>query len=356
MIAVGYSEVDNAAAAWFSTPTSITPTTVPSPTTTQAPSAPTGDAVSAEEVGVVIPVAGAPTVMAYGEGSVWVSNRRGGAGVVSRLDATGNEVAIIELGEAPRPDSIAAADGAVWVGVEYLAEAGRIDPVTNSFSGEWVEVGFPATVAVGGGHAWVLGYGQDDPTYVVSQLDVATGEIVTEVSVDQGGFPFGIVAAGNTVWAGVDSDEPILYQIDPSSGEVVSMLEIFPAYPMVDYDGGDTYIAFDGEALWVTGGHMVEGGGLLLRIDPETAEIVESIRLDMRPTTMAVGEGRVWVLGWVDEGQKEVHVIDASTNTVTGGPIVFEQLPSDIAVGGGALWISHADAGTVTRIDLAELP
>jgi len=249
---------------------------------------------------------------------------------LSRIDPGTNEVvATLEMGTRAEPaepgetarafevNSIAAADGSVWVGSEIFGLVRRLDPTTMQFTGDWVEVSWPAKVAVGEGAAWALGYGDTDYG-TVFELDVTEGTVVSEIPVAQTPW-FGIAAGGGAIWPLIltdDGGEPAAVKIDPESREIEATISVFPVDPIEVHQA----VSLADGAVWVTGGNTVDGGGLLLRIDPDTAEIVASIRLDIWPTSMAVGEGRIWVLGWVGEEEKQIHVVDAATNAVIGGP------------------------------------
>ena len=88
-------------------------------------------ATAANPIAVVatIPVGTTPSVVAVGEGAVWVVNFNSNS--VSRIDPLKNRVAAtIAVGHGP--DGIAVGEGAVWVANEEGATIFRIDPGTNA--------------------------------------------------------------------------------------------------------------------------------------------------------------------------------------------------------------------------------
>src|SRR5262249_13344970 len=104
-----------------------------------------------------------PTVLATGEGAVWVANRvvppngvapSGKRGTVSRIDPRTNAViATITVGR--EPFGIAVGDGAVWVGNRTDFTVSRIDPRSNRVTAT-IKIGNrPQGVAVGAGRVWV---------------------------------------------------------------------------------------------------------------------------------------------------------------------------------------------------------
>ena len=96
-----------------------------------------------------------------------------------------------------------------------------------------------------------------------------------------------------------------------------------------------------------------EGGGPIAEpdsiavIDPHSNKLVDTVRVGVRPSSMATGFGSIWTTHFSDN---EVSRIDVRTRSlrqtlrVRGGP-------SGIAVGGGAVWVANNLDGTVSRID-----
>jgi peptide/nickel transport system substrate-binding protein len=72
----------------------------------------------------------------------------------------------------------------------------------------------------------------------------------------------------------------------------------------------------------------------------------ESVAVDAAPTSVAVGDGAVWVTN-ADAGT--VSRIDLRTKNVL--PIQVGNSPNGIAVGGGGVWVANHDDGTVSWIN-----
>ena len=86
----------------------------------------------------------------------------------------------------------------------------------------------------------------------------------------------------------------------------------------------------------------------LVRIDPETNELVAAIPVGANPSAVAVGEGTVWV---ASKDDRTIARIDPRSSVVAeivdvsnAGP------PISIAVGGGEVWTGHAFAVFDTSI------
>lgn len=78
-------------------------------------------------------------------------------------------------------------------------------------------------------------------------------------------------------------------------------------------------------------------------LDPETGALEAHVSLGTSPSSIAIGEGSVWVL---DADDKTVSRIDPSTREVVR-TFSTSSTPTDIAAGAGALWIGNAGRGGV---------
>ncbi|MGH3137218.1 MAG: BTAD domain-containing putative transcriptional regulator [Gaiellaceae bacterium] len=90
-------------------------------------------------------------------------------------------------------------------------------------------------------------------------------------------------------------------------------------------------------------------------LDLDTGEILGTVDLGTSPSSVAIGEGYVWVL---DADDKTVSQIDPDTREIVR-TFSTSSTPTDIAVGAGALWVGNAGATggllpeSVSRIDPA---
>jgi YVTN family beta-propeller protein len=99
-------------------------------------------------------------------------------------------------------------------------------------------------------------------------------------------------------------------------------------------------------SLWVS--VTQDTGGLLVRIDPGTQQIVASIPVGGFPVGIAVAAGSLWVTSY-DDGT--LARVDPATNkvvvTIPVGPG-----PAQLAVDAGMIWVGNS-AGSITRVDPA---
>jgi DNA-binding SARP family transcriptional activator/ABC-type branched-subunit amino acid transport system substrate-binding protein len=110
-----------------------------------------------------------------------------------------------------------------------------------------------------------------------------------------------------------------------------------------------------GLTAWrLTGGEAEQQTAGAIALDPDTGAVREGISFGTAPSSVAVGEGSVWVL---DGDDRTVTQIDPETNDVLR---IFStsSRPTDIAAGAGAVWVGNGQSGdpdefpeSVSRID-----
>jgi len=190
-----------------------------------------------------------PAQLLYANGSVWVSEHRGGT--ISRIDpVTTMIVATIPVGSTGPSGStfLAAGDGSIWVSIPNDETIVRVDPTTNKIR---------ATIHVG--HADALDAG---------------GQIAADP------------VAG---WAILQSDSNAgVARIDPTSNAITARL-IFPGVA-----GSPLLI---GGVVWVPN-YVQDAAGArqLLAIDPATNTVVDALQIaDGNPDTVVSAFGSVWV-------------------------------------------------------------
>src|SRR4029077_3949683 len=89
--------------------------------------------------------------------------------------------------------------------------------------------------------------------------------------------------------------------------------------------------------------------GVVIRVDPDTREVVERIDVGGRPGAIVAGGGGIWV---ADNAGGGVTAINAVGGRIFKRGIAPHAAPLRLAVGAGAVWVSSASTGAVRRIDL----
>ena len=181
-----------------------------------------------------------------------------------------------------------------------------------------------------------------------------------------------VIAQGDGVVWVLDSEGGHLFKVS-SGGNVIATVDILHASALAAGNG----------AVWVGTVPILTQGGPLHRIDPTLNRIVRTLdvpgccnslavspgtvwaeaqtnvyRIDSRSgpvrtydfggQTMAIGEGRIWVL---DTLRGSVRSIDVRTGT-PGPPILLPGSPVGVAAGFGGVWVSTRE-GEVFRIPVS---
>jgi Tol biopolymer transport system component len=179
-------------------------------------------------------------------------------------------------------------------------------------------------------------------------------ELSVTATIPAGAFLRGVAVGEGAVWATVDdasgaSDDHLLVRIDPTTNEIVDSLPLPEAGDLAVGDG----------AVWVLSRAAKEGA--VLRIDPSTNRIVATIPVADQLSNVAVGEGAVWVTGSNEANPPsgEVLRIDPTTNEVVTRIPVLGGWPRDLVIGEGSVWVyGHSrlgdhgwEASSLWRID-----
>jgi YVTN family beta-propeller protein len=82
-------------------------------------------------------------------------------------------------------------------------------------------------------------------------------------------------------------------------------------------------------------------------IDPSSNKVAASVPVGVRPSSVATGEGAIWVAN-VDD--RTMSRIDPASRTVVGNA-ALQATPTDLAVGDHSVWIANGLLGTVSRFD-----
>ena len=273
----------------------------------------------------IFPVAGTPDWSVVAADSVWVSSAR--VNHVVQLNARANTPGLIA--DVKRPCSgLSAAFGSIWV---------------------------PSC----GDHTLV-------------RLDPATAKPIAMIAADPANSEGGITAGAGSLW--IVTKPSRLVRISPESNAITAS---------ADLPTGATNVAFGAGAVWISSYDQDR----LLRVDPATMAVTDSISVGPKPRFLTVSDDAVWTLNQGDGSVSRVsltrpklvatiacgipgeggeiafgagHVwatmfdvplteIDPATNTVTrqwtghGG--------DGLRVGLGSLWLSNLMQGTVWRLD-----
>ena len=186
-------------------------------------------------------------------------------------------------------------------------------------------------VAITPDAVWVASTGP----FAVHRIDPTTNKRVATVKL--GGEPCAGLATGfGSLWIPLCGDTPALARVDLKSNVVIGLLKIGPAAA----EGG---ITASPDSIWL----VTDKSGSLVRIDPGTGMIRQTIRVPAGSYNPFYYEGRIWVTH--AEGS-ELTSVDAVTGallrTAATGPG-----PRFLAAGAGAVWTLNQGDGSLTRVD-----
>ncbi|HEX6033149.1 MAG TPA: hypothetical protein VFY83_01900 [Anaerolineales bacterium] len=225
-----------------------------------------------------IPLPQGAWAVAFGDGSIWVTDRTEHA--VLRLDMETGSAAGSPIALGFEPREITYGEGAIWVCSADHNRLARIDPQTNQVVTEidLLSLEIPDHVflllAAGEGAVWIT-----DQTHVI-QIDPQTNQMVGQP------LPAGeeIIAVGlghGTLWTG-SHDDGIVSRVDAKTHSVVASFDVgFSVHGL----------AVSEKSAWV----LDEHGFGIVRIDPQNNELQERIAIDFIAANLTAGAGSVWV-------------------------------------------------------------
>jgi len=232
--------------------------------------------------------------IAFGNGALWVTTVASGdlgassdTDAVSRIDPkTGKVLSTVKVPRAPM--SLAFTSEAVWV-VNFGMDGDiviRIDPQTNQLIGEPIQTGrAPLSLAVGEGSVWVANHDAN----TITRIDLATNQVLANITVPS--EPHRVAYGEGAVWVANWHINSVT-RIDPQTNQIVG--EPIP----IGFHAGN--IAAGLGSVWVTSDYRGPGDGapedvVLVRIDPQTNQTVETIPLGGHPIDVEIAGDAVWV-------------------------------------------------------------
>ncbi len=217
----------------------------------------------------------------------------------------------------------------------------------------------PASIAVGGGYAWVANSAEG----TVWKIDLTSNLVVGKVTVGDpsaivgcisrnvhqtphGDFrirncdlPKAVAVSKGAVWAG-KGDTKSLVRIDPATDRVVDTIAV-GVEPW--------YIAASDTAVWLSDWRT----NTVVRVDPTDDRVVATIGgLPAGPTGLALSPGALWVASSRDN---MLTRIDTSTNQIAA-TLATDKTPLPVAYAYGSIWVRNEfqeGTGTVQRVDPA---
>ncbi|HEY3187037.1 MAG TPA: adenylate/guanylate cyclase domain-containing protein, partial [Solirubrobacteraceae bacterium] len=225
----------------------------------------------------VVAAAVAIPVFALGRGSGGSKGlARIGANAVGAVDpSSGDLLASIPVGATP--GSLAYGAGSLWVTNNDAHSVSRIDPKTNAVV-QTIQVGSgPAGVAVAGGFVWVT----NSLDGTVSKIDPNDNNGTVVATPLVGNRPTGIASDGSSLWV-ADSGDGTMVRIAPRTATVTKTIPV---------GAGADAVAVGGGLVWVTS----ESGNSVTRINARSGTVLPPIDVGNGPSAVSLGAGAAWV-------------------------------------------------------------
>jgi YVTN family beta-propeller protein len=93
---------------------------------------------------------------------------------------------------------------------------------------------------------------------------------------------------------------------------------------------------------------FVPAANTVVELDPSTGNIVGGVTVGTTPTSLAYGDGQLWVGNFDDKTVQSIDVSNRTAAPAKGGVLTN---PTGIAVGGGFVWVTNGFSGQVVKID-----
>jgi ABC-type transport system substrate-binding protein/DNA-binding SARP family transcriptional activator len=255
----------------------------------------------------VVTSVGRPNGVAYGAGSVWVTDSADN--MLLRIDPAGHVNDRIQVGSGPA--GVVVADGEVWVANELDGTVSEVNPGSGTPVAT-IPVGIgPDAIASGFGSVWVANITSD----TLSRINATTGEFVATVSLRTA--PSAIAVGDGAVWV-TSQETGELLRVDPAGNHISQ------AIPVGQSPDG---LAVGADAVWVA-----DGGGSLSRVDPRTGK-VQTTAVGGAPAGVVYADGAVWVANGVSGTVSRIDPGTGATKQIQVG-----NQPTDLAAAGGAVW------------------
>lgn len=324
-------------------PTFQWPTLIPSPTTVVPPVPDDKRIVASIDVG------NSPWNMTVANGYLWVLAGNSIVRIDPQTDQVVGKPIPVSVPEHAMLEAIVVGDDALWVSIIGGGNIGvpneidsvvRIDPQTGETVATIKVRRGPVSLAYTPGVVWAVNWG----AHLISRIDTKTNELAGE-PFRTGAAPYNMAFGDESLWI-VNHDDGTVTRLDPETNRIIA--EIPSSWE-------PHRLAFGEGAVWVGNWHDLS----VSRIDPQTNQFVgEPIPIGYVAGSIAAGDGNVWVTSdyrGMDAFPEPFpdHVvlvrIDPKTNTVVD-TIPLGGHPVDVEVTEAAVWVSIQNPDRVLKI------
>ncbi len=187
----------------------------------------------------------------------------------------------------------------------------------------------PGRLAAAGGSIWVAAdLGPD-----IWRVDASTAKVTRRIHLPEGVSEGGVAYGARSLWL---ASGPGVVRVDPADGRIEHRFRL----PGIS---GSMRLVFANGFLWAAR----PGNGVVAKIDPADNRILKTTPLHGWVSDLAVGGGRIWVSIIPDDKVYELSPDDLSVQSVA--PLGRD--PERISFGGGELWSANPGTASITRLD-----
>jgi YVTN family beta-propeller protein len=266
------------------------------------------------------PIGFEPAAVAAGDGSVWVANPE--AGTVARVYKGGKRVDTIDVG--PNPVGLAFGAGSLWVAGGDDGAVAQVPPSANR-AVQRIPVGNGLrALAVGYGAVWAATTLDGE----VVRLDLRSGRVAKRIPV--AGHPVAVATGAGAVWVAAEDSNSVV-RIDPRSDKVVQRIGV---------GNGPSAVAVGLGAVWVAN----RQDGTVSRIDPGRDRVSNTGPAGHDPVALSIADGGVWIA----DAAGAVLRFDPHTNSIVQ-TVRIGSRAADLATLGGAVWTAVVAPPTAHR-------
>lgn len=257
-----------------------------------------------------------PVAVVFDEssGRLWVASLDAGVLTDFAVDGQGQDRT---TGRVGRPTDIALGDGLVWVADVYDKSVTRVDATTGEAQ-PTIQGVVARRIAYGAGSGWAI----DDLVDRLLRLDRQSGQVAQEIDLGAGAYPNGLAVGADSVWVG---------NVGPSTLSRIDTVRATVTVPGIALRGVPEVVSSGTHDVWIA----ARDNDIVMRVDPSTNSVSQTISVGDQPMSIAADGDTVWV-GCA--GTNEVWHL-AHDGTVLA-KIGVGGVPSDIAVGGGRVYVT----------------
>ncbi len=279
-----------------------------------------------------------PTMVVAATGStIWVACKEESRLVPhdAATGAMGEEVAL-----DAQPVAVVAGFDSLWA-LDTDGTLYRIDPDSGEIASRIdVAASAPYNLWTGAGSVWTI----DDATGEVIRVSPETEKVVARVAVGDG--PADMVFSGTSAWVANHRDLKLVH-IDTRTNKARTLTTLRGT-------GAPERLALLGGSLWVTG-----RGTDLLKLNPSTGRVLQTVNLDVSGIDVVAADGALWVPTRSAEIDASGFPTASDLKRVTADGAVESVTPTEpfdvhgLVADETSLWIADTTEGVLYRLPLS---